>query len=315
MARRLTSRIVHPMHRALVLAGVLLAGLLVAVPALAAGAGREVERELAFELEAEGFTAGVIVSNNDGDVSAAILLNRGPRIAYYTTPAQVTAERVTARFGSLGELDYRFTPKGNGRVECTGSEHGEAEFDGTFVFTGENGYVHIEASHAEGSFQIYPEPRNCPRERLARRAPPSRPSYAVPYHPFYSDKGATLNASAGSRAKGRIRQVAAFDEGGRGPHRVAVFGTLAEEREGMTVARGVQLAAGSGAFRWNLEQGTATLRPPAPFTGSATFTRRGHDGHGTWKGSLGMPILGGEPVELAGGAFRAFIHKGVPQDE
>ena len=54
----------------------------------------------------------------------------------------------------------------------------------------------------------------------------------------------------------------------------------------MTVARGVQLAAGAGAFRWNLEKGTATLRPPAPFTGSATFTRHGHDGHGAWKGSL-----------------------------
>jgi acyl dehydratase len=38
-------RIVHPMHRALVLLGMLLAGLLVAVPALAAGAGREVERD------------------------------------------------------------------------------------------------------------------------------------------------------------------------------------------------------------------------------------------------------------------------------
>jgi hypothetical protein len=303
------------MRRTLALAGVLFAGLLVAVPALAAGSGREVERELAFELDAEGFTIGVIVSNNDGDVSAAILLNRGPQIAYYTTPAKVTAERVTARFGSLGELDYRFTPKRNGSIDCIGAEEGEAEFDGTFVFTGENGYVHIEAGHAEGSFQIYPEPRNCPRKRLARRAAQSRPSYAVPYHPFYSDKGATLNASAGSRAEGRIREVAAFDEGGRGPHRVAVFGTLAEEREGMTVTRGVQLGAGAGSFRWNLERGTATLRPPPPFTGSAKFIRHGHEGHGTWKGSLAMPILGGESVELAGNEFGAFIHKGVPQDE
>jgi hypothetical protein len=303
------------MRRALVLAGVLFAGLLVAAPALAAGAGREVERELAFGLDAEGFTVGVIVSNNDGDVTATIIVNRGPQIAYYTTPAKVTAERVTARFGSLGELDYRFTPKRNGSIDCIGSEEGEAEFDGTFVFTGENGYIHIEAGHAEGSFQIYPEPKNCPRKRLARRAVPSRPSYVVPYHPFYSDEGATLKARAGSRAKGRIREVAAFDAGGRGPHKIAVLATLAEKREGMTTARGVQLAAGAGAFHWNLERGTATLRPPAPFTGSAKFTRLGHDGHGTWRGSLDMPILGGESVELAGNEFRAYIHKGVPQDE
>ncbi len=301
------------MRRALILVGVFFATLLVAVPAFAAGAGREVERELAFGLDAEGFTVQVFVSNNDGDVSATILLNRGPQIAYYTTPAKVTAERVTARFGSLGELDYRFTPSGS--VDCNGAEEGEAEFEGTFVFTGENGYVHIEAGHAEGAFQIYPEPKNCPRKRLARRPVPYRPSYAVPYHPFYSDEGATLKASAGSRAKGRIREVGVFDEGGRGPHKVALYATLAEAREGMTVARGVQLAAGASAFRWSLERGTATLRPPAPFTGSATFTRHGHDGHGTWKGSLGMPIFGGEPVKLAGNEFRAFIHKGVPQDE
>jgi len=294
------------MHRALVLAGVFFAGLLVAIPALAVGGGREVERDLVFALEAEGFAVLVSVTNNDGEVSAAIRISRGPQVAYYSAPAKVTADRVTARFGSLGEVDYRFAPKPNGRVECTGSERAEAVFDGTFAFTGENGYVHFEASHIEGALQIYPEPRNCTQKRLAGRV--------VPYHPHYSDEGATMEAVAGSRAEGKIREVSAYDSG-RGSHKIFLFATLAEEREGMTVGRGVQLAAGSGAFRWNLERGTATLRPPAPFTGSATFTRRGHKGHGTWKGSLGMPILGGEPVKLAGREFRAFIHKGVPQDE
>jgi hypothetical protein len=291
------------MRRALVLAGVLL----VAVPALAAGAGREVERELAFGMDVEGFSVQVYVSNNDGDVNAMIMLSRGPQVAYYSAPAKVTAERVTARFGSFGELDYRFTPRRNGRVDCNGSEEGEAVFEGAFNFTGENGYVHIEAGHAEGSFQIYPEPKNCPQKQPARRV--------VPYHPHYSDEGATLRARAGSPARESMREVNVYDDGQRGPHKVVVFATLAERHEGLTVARGVQMAAGLGAFRWNLEKGTATLRPPAPFTGSATFTRHGRDGHGTWKGSLAMPILGGEPVELAGGEFRAFIHKGVPQDE
>jgi hypothetical protein len=295
------------MRRALVFAGVLCACLLAAVPTLAPGAGREVERGLAFALEAEGFAVLVSVSNNDGEVSAAIRINRGPRVAYYSAPAQVTADRVTARFGSLGELDYHFAPKPNGRVECSGSERAEAVFDGTFAFTGENGYVHVEASHIEGALEIYPEPRSCTEKRLAGRV--------VPYHPHYSDEGATMEAVAGSRAKGKIREVSAYDDGGRGPHKVFLFATLAEEREGMTVGRGVQLAAGSGAFRWNLERGTATLRPPAPFTGSATYTRRGHDGHGIWKGSLSMPIFGGEEVDLAGREFRASIHKGVPQDE
>lgn len=295
------------MRRAFVLAGMLVAGLLVAVPPVAAERGREVERELAFALKAEGFTVNVFVSNNDGDVSALMVVNRGPQVAYYSTPAKVTAERVTARFGGAGELDYHFAPKRNGSTSCTGAEEGEAVFEGTFTFTGENGYVHIEADRAEGSFQIYPEPKNCPQKRLARRA--------MRYHPSYSDEGATLQASAGSRAKRTVREVMVFDDGRHGRHKVAIFATLAEDREGMTVARGVQLTAGSDAFRWNLERGRATLRPPAPFTGSATFVRHGDDGDGAWRGSLVMPILGGEPVELAGSEFRAFIHKGVPQDE
>ena len=293
------------MRRALVLAGVLFACLLV-VPNLAAGAGREVERSLAFGLEADGFKAVVFVSNNDGEVSATMIVARGRLVAYYTTPAQVTAERVTARFGGLGELDYRFAPKRNGKIKCSGAEEGEAVFEGTFNFTGENGYIQIEASRAEGSFQIYPEPKNCQPNRFA--------ALAAPYHPSYSEEGATLEARAASPAERTIREVTVFDEGRRGRRRVIVLATLDEAREGMSVARGVQLTAGHGAFHSNLKAGTATLRPPAPFTGSATFTRRG-DGHGRWRGSLSMPILGGEPVKLAGGAFRAFIHKGVPQDE
>jgi hypothetical protein len=298
------------MRRLFVLAGILFIALLAGVPPLAAAAGREIERELSFGLKAEGFNVQVFVSNNDGDVSATIFLKRGPQIAYYLAPAKVTAEQVTAQFGALGELDYRFASKRNGSIDCTGSEEGEAVFEGTFDFTGENGYVHVEADHAEGTFQVYPEPRNCPRERPAPLDP-----RVVPYQPSYSDQGAILHARAGSRAEGTIREVIAADPGRRGPHKVALYAILVEEREGMTVARGVQLIAPSRAFRWNLARGTATLRPPAPFTGSATFTRHGHDGHGSWKGSLGVPILGGEPVEMVGGDFRAFIHRGLPQAE
>jgi hypothetical protein len=291
------------MRRALVLAGVAVASLAAAAPASA----REVEREVTFDLPVKGFTALLDTTDNDDDVTATLILSRGPQVAYYTTPAKVTADRVTAHFGTLGELDFHYALKRKGSIRCAGSEDGEANFDGTFTFTGENDYVHLEADHAEGYFQVYPEPKTCPRTRLARRV--------VPYHPPYSSEGATLHARAGSLARRVLRELIVSDGGGRGPHRIGVFAALAEEREGMTITRGVQLAARSSAFRWSLQKGTATLRPPAPFTGSAHFTRHGHNGHGTWSGSLGMPVLGGEPVKLAGSDFRAYLHKGVPQDE
>jgi hypothetical protein len=291
------------MRRALVLAAVILA----ALPAAAPAAGREVEREVSFRLLAPGFDVVLDTTNNDGDVSATLIVAQDSQVAYYSTPAKVTAKRVIAHFGTLGDLDFRYAPKVGTDVRCTGSEEGVAIFDGTFNFTGENGYVQIEAEHAEGIYQVYPEPKTCPRARLARRV--------VPYSPNYNDEGATLEATSGSRGHGVFREVTVFDGGGSKPHRIGVFATLAERREGMTVARGVQLAAPSSAFRWNFDAGTATLRPPAPFTGSARFVRHGTNGHGTWTGSLSMPILGGETVELAGPTFRTFIHQGVPQDE
>jgi hypothetical protein len=122
-----------------------------------------------------------------------------------------------------------------------------------------------------------------------------------------------LGARAGSRGRGSIREVDVYHDGETGPHRVAVFATLGEVREGVTVARGIQMVARSNVFRWNLEKRTATLRPPAPFSGWARFTGYGRKGQGTWKGSLTMPILGGDAVRVAGPEFRAFLHRGVPQ--
>jgi hypothetical protein len=309
------------MRRALVLIAVVVASLSAAVPASApaaraARAGREVERELAFELPSvEGIKIGVFVNNNDGDVTATLFLSKAPQIAYYSTPAKITAKRVTARFGTLGELDFRIVPKGKEGAMCFGAGkaegyaeyEGEVALEGTFTFTGENEYVHIEADHAEGTAQVYPAPKGCSPAPVARRA--------VPYHPGYSDEGATLRATAGSRPKGPIREVGVTDNGRPGRHSVYLYGLLFEQQEGMDSARGVEVTMPSAAFHWNLGAGTATVRPAGPCTGSAKFTRQGNNGHGTWTGSLAMPILGGETVGLAGSEFRAYMHKGVPQDE
>lgn len=300
---------VGSMRRSLILAGIFVLGLLVAVPAPATVAAPEVE-ELVFGLDVEGFDAGIFVDNNDGDVSATLIISRGAQVAYYSVPATVTADRVTAKFGGLGELDFHFAPKPNGKVECTGSENGEAVFDGAFDFTGENDYVHIDADHAEGTYQVYPEPKGC----TDKRSPKGTSLRPRTYHPTYSGDGVTLGAIAGSRRNGGAREVAVFNDGSGSSHATFLSAFLVERREGMSIARGVQTAAGGGAFRWNLKKGTATLRPPAPFTGSATF-RRARSGPGTWRGSLGTPILGGEPLRLAGREFRAVIHKGLPQDE
>ena len=300
------------MRRALVLAGVIVAALLATVPALAPAAGRaarpEVEREVTLVLRAEGFVVLFDTTDNDGELSAYLAIVRGRQRADYSVPVKITADTVKARFGTLGELDFHYAPTRKAAAGCTQEVEGKAHFEGTFTFTGENEYVHIDADSAEGVYHVY-APNGCAQERRLRRV--------VPYSPSYSEEGATLEAKAGSRAQGHGLELSVFDAGphAHGRAKGAIFGELWEQREGMVVSRGVTMPLRTGAFSWNLDAGTATLRPPAPFAGSAHFTRHGTNGHGTWSGSLAMPILGGEPVELAGSDFRAYIHKGVPQDE
>jgi hypothetical protein len=306
------------MRRALVLVALSAAALLGTGPASAAAtasplarARAPVEREVRLaEMTIEGFDVDFAVEDNDGRVTAAVTVSRGPQVARYSVPAKVTADRVTARFGHFGEIDYRIVPPAEASPECfgTGGES-PATFEGTFTFSGERGYVHIDVDKAEGTYSAYPPPPGCPAPLRGRRV--------VPYSPSYSGSGATLTVGGGSASKNRAKEITVLDGAAQslhGHHRIAIFGYLGELREGVSIAHGVQLVASSSCFTWNLAAGTATLRPPAPFTGSAHFARRAH-GRPTWTGSLRMPVFGGDPVSLAGGSFRAALHKGTPQDE
>ncbi|MBS1844187.1 MAG: hypothetical protein JST53_07200 [Actinobacteria bacterium] len=299
------------MRRALVIAGVICFGLFAAAPALSSAAPvrkSPPEREVTLAFRQDGFVVFFDTTDNDGELSAYLAVVRGRQRASYQVPVTITADRVKARFGSLGELDYRYVPRGKTQPGCEHEAEGRAHFEGTFTFSGENDCIHIDRSSADGVFQVY-APEGCAQARRLRRA--------VPYEPTYSDEGATLQADAGSPTQEQGLSVTFFDVGPRAKAtaRGAVFAELWEVREGMSVSRGVSMPLGRGVFSHSVKAGTATLRPPAPFSGSAHFDRRGNGGAPTWTGSLAMPILGGEPVELAGPAFRAHLHRGVPQDE
>lgn len=303
------------MRRALVLVSVFAAALsgtgltLAAATAAAAPAGvaGEIERNVDVdEFQVEGFGIDVSVIGFRHEISATLIVTRGRQIAYYTAPAVVTAERVTAKFGAFGELDYRFVPQGSQELRCLGaSSEDPVTLEGTFTFTGEQGYVHVDAPRAEGSVMANPGPTGCPPASAARRA--------VPYQPVFSRHGATLYAKSGSPRKGPLRQIEIADGADKGPHRMRILAFDTERLEGVTISRGVEMTAPSSAFQRNLAAGTATVRLPAPLTGTAHFARRAH-GPPAWTGSLRLPILGGDPVRLTGPGFRAILHKGITQD-
>jgi hypothetical protein len=256
----------------------------------------EEKEDVTFTLPVEGFTVNVFAEDNDGDQTAFLLISRGGLLAEYVVPATITDDSLTATFGSLGDLNFHFAPK-KGKRKC----RGELTFSGSFTFTGENGFVHVDADQAEGSTA---------EGAFAGCTPPYE---GIGFR--HALDGVHLKAIAGSRKHGASRRVAVNEwrrQDGSRSAEISAF--LVGEGEGMREARGAIVRGGPAAFRRNLKAGTATLKPPGPFSGWARLVP-GPAGKGTWEGSLTVPILGGEPIELTGPDFRARLFEEKPFDE
>jgi hypothetical protein len=287
------------MRRALVVALASLAAFAAASP-VASAAGPPLP-QVKFELHAEGFL--VAVKSEIGSDKLVLALDRHGEAAYYEVPAEITEDTVKARFGRLGELDYTFTPKEHaGPCE----EFGVGIYEGSFAFTGENEYVHFEVDRARGSL-IGPATKGC-REGLGPRRPstPSARGAVVEEEPVPKDE-ATLSVSSSRHLP--TRYLLASDLKGKRGMRAWFNAFQAEKVEGMLVERGAQVIARPSAFSWDLVAGTARVSPPAPFAGTADFTRGAH-GRSSWRGSLSVPVLGGNPIRLAGPGFTAKLGLG-----
>jgi hypothetical protein len=274
---------------------------LVALSSATAAAGAPI-REVKFELHEGGFLVSVKSEVSSGKI--VLTLDRRGEVAYYETPAEVTEDAVKARFGQFGELDYTFTPALHAGP-C--SEFATGTFEGTFDFTGENEYVKFEAPRARGTL-LGAAKKGCKEGRRTAAAP--RPAAAEAKREVTEDEASLIGHSI---APWPIRSLRVIEIETKHRRRVLFVALQDEKVEGMLVARGAQAVAPRRDFTWNLKTGTAHVAPPTPFTGSATFTRRA-DGHSVWGGSLEAPVLGGEPMRLAGDDFRMQLLKGSPLD-
>jgi hypothetical protein len=294
------------MRRALVIAGVMLAGLLAMASGLATAAPSpppeeelefiEEKEDVVFALPVEGFTVSVFAEDNDGDQTATLSISHDGLTSAYLVPATITDNSVKAKFGNLGELNFGFRPK-KGVRKCLG----ELTFFGSFTFTGENGYIHVDADEAEGG-KVGGEFEGCPGNLVEGGL-----AEVV--------DGVHLEAIAGSFKHGSGRRVTVDEWRTRGGRRtVAISALQIEEKEGMRIAHGATIRDRPGAFRSNLARGTATLKPPAPFTGWARLTP-GRGGKGVWDGTLQVPTLTGQPTTLTGSAFRAHLSEEEAFDE
>jgi hypothetical protein len=221
------------------------------------------------------------------------------KTTYETEGGPVAAGRVSARLGARGGVDLRFVPVGRPRAIqppswCEGppSHWQPGYLVGRLAFHGERGYTRARRHRLHAARDTWP---------------PLRCHYASgpEYHP---DKEARARVGSWSFQHRALSFGAAlFHRDARPRARRVEFRASDYDRSGpVTIDHQVEVAAPEADvdFPDGPVSETATVSPPAPFSGSATFTRT-HESTFTWTGDLSVTFPGIGPFRLAGPRFGA----------
>lgn len=208
--------------------------------------------------------------------------------------------RLDIHFPGIGRLVGRYSVSGEGG--CSGSKGTEeGSFRGHIDFRGSGGYGRWTSTHALVS-------RNCPAE-----VPPAKT--------LLGDAG-EYGPSFQGGSNGPFSFLQAVDAHGHGTGVIftaEVYGRGPEETLGFTVSDYEWLHGGMAAMRWASLEGVpredrleiapggrspagATVHPPAPFSGEATYSRKG----GKLLGELSVH-LPGRTVRIAGPGAEASL--------
>ena len=220
----------------------------------------------------------------------------------YEVPGKVSETGLEVKFGRLGLIDVVFTPtvtldETAPSPGCTGAPRTlrEGVFAGTIAFAGERDFVRIEAPQVAGSMSVI-APWQCPEEDGL--------------NPFEPVPGFSRSSARPADRKRESASLAAFGCGlhcffGAGVHhrhsggRSIFYGAKEEQREGMEIFRVTSARGAASAFDFDHEAGTATLDPPRPLKGHASF--RGDHRGGFWRSTIRVPLLGSPPLRTGRG--------------
>lgn len=244
-----------------------------------------------FKLEASnGYSMVVwaIPSHRGRPAGVLILVSGQSGGAVYSTRAALTNTSIQANLGELGEIDVSFQPSGQAKAQSPVCERKGIEFDaglyvGKIEFNGEEGYTQVNATSAPGDLQFALNVL-CPGA-FGGRSP------GLP--------GAEL----------RLRQVGAgpagsFKANKNRPGASASFeASISERNGGVSIKRYAGARAPSDAFSYDPLLSIATVSPPAPFSGHATY-RRDAARANRWTGTLAVDFPGRSHVSLTGASFR-----------
>ena len=211
----------------------------------------------------------------------------------YTVPSKASAQRIDARFGRFGHVSVKLITermhKGKLEEQCTGKPETtrEGTFVGTIRFRGEGGYTSVDAQHAEG--------RQSSGVKIKCVFPNLRPGSGPVVH------GSRQDPPSFGAFQGRQRFFGVEASGGR--QRSMLFTAGYSERRGrMEIFRNAFAEAPPASFAFAGDLSSATVQPPLPFTGEASYQRGSAS---PWLGSLSVDFPGREEVQLAGPRFTA----------
>jgi hypothetical protein len=269
-------------------------------PAGAGAVDSDLKHAFAFKLDgSNGYSILAYAANEraDGKGEIVLFVTRKGESAIYQAPALLTETSVRANLGALGRVSLEATPSGRKkklrpRPQCRGQQKPVAyepvRFSGSFEFHGEEGYSDVISS--------------APTE----------------YSRFFLDLSCGVSGGGevtGGRPPGARLRVRSLGERFRfelqatknRPNKRSRFEVGVQEEKGpISITRGTTVLLGSNAFQYDPFLETATLKPPAPFSGRANFYRR-LPPEERWSGNLAVDLPGRSDVPLAGPETQATL--------
>ena len=277
--------------------GVVLLALLLA-PASSTAVDSDLKFAYAFKVEASnGYSILAVASNEraDGRGQIVLFVVRGDEGATYLAPALLTATSVRADLGALGKVDLAVAPTRRTKKlrslcpdDLDSTRYELERFSGSFEFHGEQGYAEAVTS--------------APKD----------------YRRFFYDilcSGAISGETGGDGVPGaRLRLLAHREDfaldlraNKNGPGKRSRFEVEVHEKRGrVRISRFTTRWMSAGAFRYDRQLRTATLNPPGPFTGRATFHRNAAPAN-RLSGNLTVDLPGRSGVPLTGADLRATL--------
>lgn len=219
---------------------------------------------------------------------------KGDSAVIYLATATVTATAIEADLGPLGELTVDFEPSGPPeRVHARCKRGGAVTFEpgiwvGSIDIRGEEGFTAVQRHRVKAAVNPFVD-AGCGTLGIGETT-------------GSEVRGARLVARSAAKEQAIYLQA-------NQNHRLApvyVEASIEERRSGLIISREVADHFSSGAFDFGAPLRTATLTPPAPFAGQATFRRAANPAN-RWTGNLSVDFPGRADVSLTGGRFKAAL--------